>query len=225
MTDVKQDFSAVVGDVAGRDMVVHHNYTKGRKLSREERIELNNLVRQLREIDDVQDGRTTWKLIHGLFGVNQVEDMCIEHFQPSKTILGLMIGKAELIKSSALKVSKEEFAAIKFENDRLKGIMAKPVETPPLPLPPQTSHKNKSLGLKIALVFVTIMALAAIGMVVNLGRELKSTTAQVMQCVYDDNSYSVGGVITDTNKIQRECINVGSLTKWQRAGFDHRANK
>ncbi|MEX3690100.1 hypothetical protein AB3X91_03595 [Paraburkholderia sp. BR14263] len=90
---VRQEFNGSVGDVAGRDVV--HNHGRSRPLTRDERRELNKLVKQL-EVEFAQSGRETWTSIHRILGIDSIEGMHWEQYSPAEAILQLLIENAQL---------------------------------------------------------------------------------------------------------------------------------
>lgn len=92
---MSQEFNGpVTGDVAGRD-VVNITTTSSRLLLKTERRTLNNLVKKL-EVEYGDSGAKTWKSIHDILGVDNIEFMRLEHYGPTETILNLLIQNAQL---------------------------------------------------------------------------------------------------------------------------------
>lgn len=86
------------GDYIGRDQyheVNHIHATSSRLLTRDERRTLHNLVKQL-EDEYGESGRKTWKSIHNILGVDNIEVMHLEHYKPTEAILQLLIENAQI---------------------------------------------------------------------------------------------------------------------------------
>lgn len=84
---------SVQGDIAARD-IHHHHHAEPEKLTISQRRKLNKLVKEMEGYG--QSGIATWRLLHEILGVNSIEDIHKDLFEPTRVILDLMIEKADL---------------------------------------------------------------------------------------------------------------------------------
>lgn len=90
---MNQRFVGPVEQVAAGDI---HNYpATGRALTKGERIALNAQVRQLEECHG-EAGWRTWRFLHRVIGVDNLDAMRIEHRDVAEELLGLLLKCAQL---------------------------------------------------------------------------------------------------------------------------------
>ncbi len=90
-----QEFRADVGQVIQAATVNQIHQGHGRALTRQERITLNDQVRELEEKFGVS-GRDTWLSLHRAIGVGSIDELCISQLGVARELLGLMRENAEL---------------------------------------------------------------------------------------------------------------------------------
>ncbi|KAF3999045.1 hypothetical protein [Glaciimonas immobilis] len=85
------------GDYVGGNQYHATNYIQprnSRRLTREERRSLNDMVKEL-AINFGNSGEQTWTAIHQILGVDNIEDMHLDHYIPAKGILRLLLKNAQ----------------------------------------------------------------------------------------------------------------------------------
>lgn len=82
-------------DQAAAGNIINHHHTAGRPLTKQERVELNNMVKQL-ETDFGEPGWQTWTFLHRTIGIERIDDMRLNHRDQAETILKLLLDRAEL---------------------------------------------------------------------------------------------------------------------------------
>lgn len=117
MNAVKQAFEGAVGEVAGRDIINHH-YSYGRLLTNSERSALGHLVGRL-EAEFGEPAWQTWKFVYRVVGVENVESMCIGHRDQARTILELLLERAQ-----HRKACEEQGARLALANERIQDLLA-----------------------------------------------------------------------------------------------------
>lgn len=83
------------GNFASRDVVNNIIQPISRKLTKNERRALHNLVKKLDE-EFGESGKQTWSSIHRIIGVDSIEEIDLEQYKPTESILTLLLENAQL---------------------------------------------------------------------------------------------------------------------------------
>ena len=104
-----QEFRESVGQVIQTESVTQIHHDHGRLLTSVERIELNDLVKQLEEFGE--PGWKTWRFLHRTIGVENIEAMCLDHRDNARAILDLLLERAELKQQLSLSATTSQEGA------------------------------------------------------------------------------------------------------------------
>lgn len=208
----KQSFSGSIDNVAGRDVINQNIQGLGRCLTKEERNALNSKVQELATKFD-EPGWQTWKFLHRTIGVDNIEEMRIEHRDPANAIVDLILDNSKLkARASSTDQPRSEADTSHFErtiaekDDRIFAL----------------SQLNRSLeGLlrekpnPRGMLRVIVALLLAIAGILGYKLHLSNVATQdalnkIEACHYGENSFSIGSTTTFNDKTEQACTSRGA---------------
>ena len=104
-----QEFQAEVGQVIQAETVNQIHYDQGRVLTTQERVELNDKVKELEEFGE--PGWKTWRFLHRTIGTKNIDAMCLGHRDNAHAILDLLLECSALKRQLAQSSTRSEEGA------------------------------------------------------------------------------------------------------------------
>lgn len=213
----KQSFGGSIGNVAGRDVVNQHIQGLGRHLTKEERNSLNSKVQELATKFD-EPGWKTWKFLHRTIGVDNIENMRIEHRDPANAIVDLILENSYLRAKSphsnqaadtsdftnTIRAKDNQIFLLSQANSNLKKILN---ET--------TLKPRKPLWIAIVLLFSTSIAL---GYQLHSANQTSQEVAKkVLTCNSGGKAYALGRTAIFNDKTEQVCASKenGANPEWK----------
>jgi len=217
----------VHGGIAGRD-VVHHHF-QSRLLTRQERRDLNTLVQRL-DTGFGEPAKMTWRWIHDILGVDNIEGMHLEHLEPAETILQLLLENAELRSSAGtgdllpLRVRLEESEAHRAHLTKHNADLLAQARTQEKSFADLQGRYNKRLaeseaihrsavGMRTTRNVSLIMALVVAGVAAffwhqahTLASPIPQAVAPPTECTLNGKQYAIGSAVDGPGSPHIKCV-------------------